>query len=143
MEALQLSTGLVENLDDRESGSSSTQALFNSVSILMGVGILSIPYALNQGGWATLGVLALIWLSTNHTGKLLVKCQEYYNTHPSVVLPAGTGIQTRGGVVQTCVPYMNPTSCITISISTNVSRGQKLRLLQGFKPFSLSAQMTY
>ena len=73
------------------------QALFNSVNILMGVGLLSIPYALKevsrqhhfwgnpcwlmccltqfdhhpfvQGGWASLGVLGLLWACTNYTGK--------------------------------------------------------------------------
>lgn len=87
-----------------EEGATATEALFNSVSILMGVGILSIPYALNTGGWATLGVLAAIWAATNHTGKLLVRCQEYYNSHPGDVPPPGSTIAVRRGVVQTCAP---------------------------------------
>jgi len=98
-------------------GSSFQQAVFNSVNIMLGVGMLSIPYALKevsrvqivtlgskqsisadpqmlysflssivlltpvchilammlsyvQGGWATLGVLGLLWGCTNYTGKV-------------------------------------------------------------------------
>jgi vesicular inhibitory amino acid transporter len=32
----------------------------NSVNILLGVGLLSVPYALKQGGWCGLGVLFLL-----------------------------------------------------------------------------------
>lgn len=52
------------------------QALFNSVNILMGVGLLSIPYALGQGGWSAIGVLGLLWAMTNYTGKLIALCLE-------------------------------------------------------------------
>ncbi|KAK3289784.1 hypothetical protein CYMTET_2797 [Cymbomonas tetramitiformis] len=52
------------------------QALFNSVNILMGVGLLSIPYALSQGGWSAIGVLGLLWAMTNYTGKLIALCLE-------------------------------------------------------------------
>ena len=46
------------------------EALFNCVNILLGCGVLSIPYALEEGGWAAFGVLALMWVSTNYTGML-------------------------------------------------------------------------
>ena len=38
----------------------------NSVNILLGVGLLSVPYALQQGGWAGLGVLGI--LGVNDSG---------------------------------------------------------------------------
>lgn len=69
-------------LDGREEegeepqGSSYQESLFNAVNILMGVGLLSIPYSLNEGGWASMGVLAVIWACTNYTGKILIKCQD-------------------------------------------------------------------
>uniref|UniRef100_A0A6U3G8T0 Amino acid transporter transmembrane domain-containing protein n=1 Tax=Mantoniella antarctica TaxID=81844 RepID=A0A6U3G8T0_9CHLO len=47
----------------------------NSVNILLGVGLLSVPYALQQGGWAGLGVLATLGAMTNYTGKALIRCQ--------------------------------------------------------------------
>lgn len=51
--------------------------LFNTVNILMGVGILSIPYTLREGGWSALLVYAILWASTKYTGKILIKCQDY------------------------------------------------------------------
>ena len=48
----------------------------NSVNILLGVGLLSVPYALARGGWAGLGVLFLLGGVTNYTGKALVRCQD-------------------------------------------------------------------
>eukprot|EP00873_Tetraselmis_striata_P005000 jgi/Tetstr1/425264/TSEL_015717.t1 len=59
-----------------EGTSTFNQALFNSINILMGVGLLSVPYALKEGGWTALGVLGLLGLTTNYTGKLIVRCQE-------------------------------------------------------------------
>eukprot|EP00210_Caulerpa_lentillifera_P006664 g6367.t1 len=71
---------LLEDADEQHSSdentSSFSQALCNAVNILMGVGLLSIPFALKEGGWASLGVLAAIWTGTNYTGKILIKCQE-------------------------------------------------------------------
>ena len=62
---------------ERPRGNSSTgQAMANSVNILLGVGLLSVPYALRQGGWAGLGVLAALGLMTNYTGKALIRCQS-------------------------------------------------------------------
>mmetsp|Transcript_25214 Transcript_25214/g.42238 ORF Transcript_25214/g.42238 Transcript_25214/m.42238 type:complete len:490 (+) Transcript_25214:120-1589(+) len=52
------------------------QSLFNSVNILLGVGLLSVPYAIAEGGWAALLVLLILGLTTNYTGKILIKCQE-------------------------------------------------------------------
>ena len=60
----------------RGTGTSSTaQAMANSVNILLGVGLLSVPYALKQGGWAGLGVLGMLGLVTNYTGKALIRVQ--------------------------------------------------------------------
>ena len=41
---------------------------------MAGTGILQLPYTLNQGGWATLGVLFLVGAMTRYTGKELIKC---------------------------------------------------------------------
>ena len=62
---------------DRPRGNSTTaQAMANSVNILLGVGLLSVPYALQQGGWAGLGVLGILGVTTNYTGKILIRCQR-------------------------------------------------------------------
>eukprot|EP00899_Mesostigma_viride_P002522 jgi/Mesvir1/12270/Mv00480-RA.1 len=63
-------------LDELYIGTSFGESLLNAVNILLGVGVLSIPFAMSEGGWSSLGVLALLGLVTNHTGKLLGVCQE-------------------------------------------------------------------
>ncbi|KAL3694624.1 hypothetical protein R1sor_008275 [Riccia sorocarpa] len=56
--------------------SSFLQACFNGMNILAGVGILSTPYALSQGGWLSLGILLLFGVICLYTGILLRKCME-------------------------------------------------------------------
>jgi hypothetical protein len=54
------------------------QSLFNSVNILMGIGLLSLPFAFKITG-LIFGIL-LLWLFsliTLHTGKLLQKCLDF------------------------------------------------------------------
>ena len=52
--------------------SSFAQASFNAVNLLLGVGLLSLPYALKVSGWVVgISVLLLLCLVTNYTGKLL------------------------------------------------------------------------
>jgi len=56
--------------------SSTAQAMANTVNILLGVGTLSVPFALAEAGWSGLGVLAVLGVATNYTGKILIKCQR-------------------------------------------------------------------
>lgn len=82
--------------------SSALEALLNCINILLGCGILTIPYALKEGGWAAFVVLAIMGASTNYTGKMLIKCQEYYVHHPEISPPPGSSIRMKGRVMQTC-----------------------------------------
>ena len=43
---------------------------------MLGVGTLSVPYALREAGWSGLGVLMTLGVVTNYTGKILIKCQR-------------------------------------------------------------------
>ncbi|KAJ3262334.1 hypothetical protein HK103_002775 [Boothiomyces macroporosus] len=64
---------LIEEIDQVHSTFS--QTLFNSVNILMGIGILSLPFGFAITGWAVgLGLLVLFGLMTYHTGLLLGRC---------------------------------------------------------------------
>eukprot|EP00947_MAST-08B_sp_MAST-8B-sp1_P002573 g2573.t1 len=66
--------------------SSFTQATFNSTNMLLGVGILSLPYALAEGGWMALAAILVLALVTNYTGKLLWRMQKdpAVNSYPDV-----------------------------------------------------------
>jgi len=57
-------------------GSSILQAMFNGMNVLAGVGVLTTPYAVKEGGW--LGLLLLFVLSAIccYTGILLRRCLE-------------------------------------------------------------------
>ncbi|KAI9259221.1 transmembrane amino acid transporter protein-domain-containing protein [Helicostylum pulchrum] len=55
--------------------SSFTQSIFNSINILIGVGILALPLGFKCAGWAVgLFVFAFCFGLTNYTAKLLAKC---------------------------------------------------------------------
>ena len=82
---------------DRPRGNSTTaQAMANSVNILLGVGLLSVPYALQQGGWAGLGVLGVLGVTTNYTGKILIRCQRR-GSLPALDDSSGDALGTKGG----------------------------------------------
>jgi len=62
------------NTEERQG--SLLECCFNTTNMLMGVGILSLPYALKESGWAGLGVLLAMALVTRHTAILLSHCQS-------------------------------------------------------------------
>eukprot|EP00270_Netrium_digitus_P004317 TRINITY_DN1534_c0_g2_i1.p1 TRINITY_DN1534_c0_g2~~TRINITY_DN1534_c0_g2_i1.p1 ORF type:complete len:553 (-),score=127.37 TRINITY_DN1534_c0_g2_i1:234-1892(-) len=57
-------------------GSSFMQALFNGCNILAGVGVLSMPYAVMNGGWLSLGLLFSLAVACWYTGYLLRVCLQ-------------------------------------------------------------------
>lgn len=57
-------------------GCSLTQTIFNGVNVLAGVGILSTPYTVKEGGWASLGVLVLFAVICCYTASLMRHCFE-------------------------------------------------------------------
>lgn len=61
--------------------SSFAQTLFNAMNMLMGVGLLSLPYAMRLAGW--FGVVMLVTCSgiTCYTAQILGKIQEYVPTN--------------------------------------------------------------
>lgn len=60
-----------------ENKSTLAQATFNGVNVLAGVGVLSLPFAFRQTGWALgLGFLMYLCAVTNYTGKLIGRCMS-------------------------------------------------------------------
>lgn len=57
------------------------QTIFNSVNVLIGVGLLSLPLAMKQAGWL-LGLLFLTFaaVTTSYTAKILAKCLDVDRT---------------------------------------------------------------
>ena len=57
--------------------SSTYESIFNATNILMGIGILSLPYALKLTGWMIgLTLLLLFSLATRHTAMTVQKCMD-------------------------------------------------------------------
>lgn len=66
-----------EDKEIQEEGSSYLGATANGINLLLGVGVLSLPYALKCAGWyAGIGLLLFLTLVTNHTGKLIGRLME-------------------------------------------------------------------
>lgn len=63
------------------SGSSVLQSILNGMNMLAGIGILSMPYAVSQGGWLGLSMLFLFAAVCCYTGVLLYHC---LNTDPQL-----------------------------------------------------------
>ncbi|KAK3009925.1 hypothetical protein RJ639_011032 [Escallonia herrerae] len=57
-------------------GCSFTQTIFNGVNVLAGVGLLSTPYTIKEGGWASLAVLVLFAVVCCYTASLMRHCFE-------------------------------------------------------------------
>ncbi|KAJ3694957.1 hypothetical protein LUZ60_000334 [Juncus effusus] len=70
-----------------KSGATFFRTCFNGVNALSGVGILSIPYALSQGGWLSLILLLLTAIICFYTGLLLQRCMDsnsLVKTYPDI-----------------------------------------------------------
>ncbi|CAN6234770.1 unnamed protein product [Urochloa humidicola] len=60
---------------------------FNGVNALSGIGLLSIPYALSQGGWSSLAIFLAIAVICCYTGILLQRCMDaspLVSTYPDI-----------------------------------------------------------
>ncbi|KAF8403101.1 hypothetical protein HHK36_011195 [Tetracentron sinense] len=88
--------------------SSFGQAMLNGLNVLCGVGILSTPYAVKQGGWAGLSILFIFALLSFYTGLLLRYCldsQPGLETYPDIG-QAAFGTVGRFAISACCVEYI-------------------------------------
>ncbi|CAN6270479.1 unnamed protein product [Urochloa humidicola] len=85
-------TGTSSNTDPPPSSSSSSKTgflktCFNGINALSGIGLLSIPYALSQGGWSSLAIFLAIAVICCYTGILLQRCMDaspLVSTYPDI-----------------------------------------------------------
>ncbi|GAB4841889.1 hypothetical protein Ancab_011844 [Ancistrocladus abbreviatus] len=62
--------------DSVASGCNLTQTVFNGFNVFVGIGILSVPSTLQEGGWASLVLLIVYAAVSFFTGTLLRKCLD-------------------------------------------------------------------
>ncbi|MCO5605010.1 hypothetical protein L7F22_059186 [Adiantum nelumboides] len=68
-------------------GCSATQAALNGINVLCGVGVLTTPYAVKEGGWLGLVLLFVFAIVSWYTGLLLRRCldsQIGLETYPDI-----------------------------------------------------------
>ncbi|KAJ7943473.1 putative Amino acid transporter [Quillaja saponaria] len=68
-------------------GTTFFRTCFNGLNVLSGVGILSMPYAVSQGGWLSLILLFFIAILCWYTGLLLQRCMNEHlqvKTYPDI-----------------------------------------------------------
>nr|GMC48443.1 vacuolar amino acid transporter 1 [Ipomoea batatas] len=88
--------------------SSFGQAVLNGINVLCGVGILSTPYAVKEGGWFGLPILFIFAVLSYYTGILLRSCldsQPGLETYPDIG-QAAFGSTGRVVISACCVEYI-------------------------------------
>ncbi|KAJ8766075.1 hypothetical protein K2173_020591 [Erythroxylum novogranatense] len=91
--------------------SSFKQAVLNGMNVLCGVGILSTPYAVKEGGWLGLLILLLFGVLSFYTGMLLRYCLDSepgLETYPDIGQAA---FGTAGRIVISIILYVELYAC--------------------------------
>ncbi|KAJ3334851.1 hypothetical protein HDU93_007175, partial [Gonapodya sp. JEL0774] len=67
----------IDNIQDDDSLSSFSQSVSNTCNVLLGIGILALPFAVSVSGWiAGIGALIVLCVITTFTAGLLGKCVD-------------------------------------------------------------------
>ncbi|WOG94427.1 hypothetical protein DCAR_0313723 [Daucus carota subsp. sativus] len=75
---LSATSSIISSLSDtpQQQKCSFSQSVLNAINVLCGIGILSTPYAIKEGGWWSLTILVILGIVTCYTGVLLKLCLE-------------------------------------------------------------------
>ncbi|KAG7032216.1 Amino acid transporter AVT1J, partial [Cucurbita argyrosperma subsp. argyrosperma] len=121
-------------------GTTFLRTCINGINALSGVGILSIPFALSQGGWLSLILLSLVAAVCWYTGLLLKRCMD---ANPSVRTYPDIGwlaFGFKGKIMVSVFVYME---LYLVAVEFLILEGDNLQKLfpsSGFKVGSVSVE---
>ncbi|KAL0358094.1 UNVERIFIED_CONTAM: Amino acid transporter AVT1I [Sesamum calycinum] len=99
---------------------------FNGLNALTGIGILSIPYALSEGGWTSLTALFMICLVCLYTGLLLKRCMD---TNPLIKTYPDIGAQAFGRKGRAVISIFMYLELFLLAIEFLILEGDNLHML--------------
>ncbi|CAK0784981.1 hypothetical protein CVIRNUC_008186 [Coccomyxa viridis] len=127
-----------------QEGATLFQATFNMVNIFMGIGLLSMPFAMRQGGWVGMLALAIATAVFCISGKLIVRNFEKMPPDVAHTYPA-LGVQAIGPVGRYLVGFFALSefyggSCIVLVVIWRELQGILPRDMKvaGLSPFVFS-----
>lgn len=119
----------------QQAGTTFLRTCFNGVNALSGVGILSIPYALAEGGWLSLILLFVVAIVCWYTGLLLRRCMEsnpFVKTYPDI---GWLAFGPRGRTLVSIFMYLE---LYLVAVEFLILEGDNLEKLFPIKGFKLA-----
>ncbi|KAJ4797306.1 Transmembrane amino acid transporter family protein [Rhynchospora pubera] len=112
-------------------GASFSQTFLNLINVVSGVGVLSMPYAVAQGGWLSLVIFLLVGLLCYYTGILIQRCMR---AHPSIHSYPDIGRYAFGPTGQNIIAAFMYIELYLVAISFLILEGDNLdKLFPGSK----------
>ncbi|KAI9305504.1 transmembrane amino acid transporter protein-domain-containing protein [Cunninghamella echinulata] len=110
--------------------SSFTQSIFNALNVLIGIGILTLPYAFRLAGWSVGSIILLFCcLSTNYTAKVLIRCLNAQPIDGEAVTYSDIGAIAFGDRGRTFIGGVFILELITIGIAMVILLGDAIQSL--------------
>ncbi|TVU11943.1 hypothetical protein EJB05_45554, partial [Eragrostis curvula] len=112
---------------------------FNGINALSGIGILSVPYALLQGGWLSLAIFVAIAMVNCYTAILLHRCVDASSRVQSYPDIGEVAFGRKGKIITATIIYLELYLCV---IDFLIIEGDNLDKLFPGKSFRFAGHLT-